>query len=257
MTMSASVELESFIAKFRYLCSAGYQASLSLKSENGIARVSFDVTLGFVPPPVSLPPPVSPSQQRHRSPAYLRRLKRRKEARQNSARENDVLLMNHRSDANVNQPVRTEEDTDAVEHSDIKLNESISSKVRTEEVAQVMTGSFASTSFNENISAEESFSMSRSNVNKVTDADCQINIEEANIRDSEEKDRAEDVNDEESRCSDNGDEKHERLRPFVGTMYQACVGVRSPERTVNVKEDALSHLCNLTSRLNTLAEPTY
>ena len=213
MTVSASVELESFIAKFRYLCSAGYQASLSLKSENGIARVSFDVTLGFVPPPVSLPPPVSPSQQRHRSPAYLRRLKRRKEARQNSARENDVLLMNHISDANVNQSVRTEEDTD-----DVQLNKSISSQVITEEVAEVMTESFLSTSFNENIPAEESLSMSLCSVNKATDNGCQIKIKAANTRDYEEEDRSEKVKLEEFRCDGNGVDKHEQLLPFVDTM---------------------------------------
>ena len=82
--MTPICELESFVAKFRYLTCAGYQTSLTVRSENGQTRVSFDVNLGILPPPFSCPPPgVSPTQRR-RSPSYFRRLKRRSEERKNS-----------------------------------------------------------------------------------------------------------------------------------------------------------------------------
>ena len=80
-------ELESFIAKFRYLCSAGYDASMTLSSEKGEARISFNVNLGVLPPPMTVPPPATTAPdtpcQRRRSPSYYRRLKRRSNARQN------------------------------------------------------------------------------------------------------------------------------------------------------------------------------
>ena len=80
--MAPFSELDSFVAKFRYLCSAGFNASLSLNAVgDGHARVSFEVDLGFLEPPMSVPPPISPIQPR-RSPAYFRRLKKRKDSRQ-------------------------------------------------------------------------------------------------------------------------------------------------------------------------------
>ena len=82
--MAPFSELESFVAKFRYLCSAGFNASLSLNSDgDGHARVSFEVDLGFLEPPMTLPPPISPYRPR-RSPAYFRRLKKRRDSRQKS-----------------------------------------------------------------------------------------------------------------------------------------------------------------------------
>ena len=82
-TMSPLSELNSFVTKFHYLCSAGFKASLTLNSSgDGRARVAFEVELGFLQPPVTVPPPVSPSSKQRRSPAYNRRLKKRREARQ-------------------------------------------------------------------------------------------------------------------------------------------------------------------------------
>ena len=81
-SLATVYELDSFVTKFRYLCSAGFNASLTVKSNgDGRARVSFEVDLGFLQPPLTVPPPVSPVPQR-RSPAYFRRLKKRKDCRQ-------------------------------------------------------------------------------------------------------------------------------------------------------------------------------
>ena len=80
--MAAVNELESFIAKFRYLCSSGYRASLSFNSDvNGNAHVAFEVDLGFIQPPFAVPPPPSTSPKK-RSPGYYRRLQRRRQERE-------------------------------------------------------------------------------------------------------------------------------------------------------------------------------
>ena len=80
-------ELQNFIDKFRYLCSAGFDATLTLSSEKGQAQVCFNVNLGFLPPPVAVPPPLTNVHatpcQRRRSPSYYRRLKKRSDARLN------------------------------------------------------------------------------------------------------------------------------------------------------------------------------
>ena len=78
--MGGNRELESFVSKFRYLCSAGYKCSLSFSSEKGQTLVCFNAELGFIPPPVDQPPPSSSSfPSRRRSPSYYRRLKKRRE----------------------------------------------------------------------------------------------------------------------------------------------------------------------------------
>ena len=57
--MANAYELDSFIDKFRYLCSAGNEATLKLSSKKDQATVAFNVNLGFMPPPVSFLPPAS------------------------------------------------------------------------------------------------------------------------------------------------------------------------------------------------------
>ena len=91
--MTPDLEFESFVAKFRYLTSAGYATSLSFTpDENRHARVSLEVNLGFVKPPFNFPPPSPPASKNiRRSPGYYRRLQRRKESRQQSNSTNDEV----------------------------------------------------------------------------------------------------------------------------------------------------------------------
>ena len=44
--MVTEVELNSFLTKFKQLCKAGFEATMQLKSRNGIAAFTLDVTLG-------------------------------------------------------------------------------------------------------------------------------------------------------------------------------------------------------------------
>ena len=81
--MAIHLEIDSFVSKYRHLCTLGYEASLTFKSNNGHTQISFEVNLGFMPPPFSMPPPATPSP-RPRSPAYNRRLKRRSDSRLNN-----------------------------------------------------------------------------------------------------------------------------------------------------------------------------
>ena len=81
----AHTEIDSFVLKFKYLCHAGYKASLSLESDNGEAFVSLKAGLGCLPPPLLLPPARGHDHDqrlpsRHRGPAYTRRQERRRAA---------------------------------------------------------------------------------------------------------------------------------------------------------------------------------
>ena len=98
-TMSSSAELNSFVDKFQYLCSAGFNASLTFNSNGaGHARVLFEVDLGFIQPPLTVPPPTSPSQK-CRSPAYYRRLKKRRDLRQKTDPSNENNITQNENDA--------------------------------------------------------------------------------------------------------------------------------------------------------------
>ena len=85
MTAAASNrEMDSFLSKFKYLCSAGFKAAVSFKSEDFVTRVSMDVELPFALPALNPPPPfnvTTPKFTRHRSPSYYRRLRRRRSGR--------------------------------------------------------------------------------------------------------------------------------------------------------------------------------
>ena len=77
-----SSEIDQIVAHYKYLCSAGYEACVTLRSEKGQTRVNLDVNLGFILPPFTTPPPVYQSPPPRRSPGYYRRLKKRRDARQ-------------------------------------------------------------------------------------------------------------------------------------------------------------------------------
>ena len=74
----AHVEIDSFLTKFKLLCSAGYSATLNLESNHGRASVTLKVDIGIVSPPS---PRSSNLKGAYRSPAYTRRAERRQLSR--------------------------------------------------------------------------------------------------------------------------------------------------------------------------------
>ena len=84
-----SSEIDNIVAHFKYLSSAGYEASLTLCSEKGQTHVKLDVNLGFILPSFTTPPPDSTPSRRRRPPGYYCRLKKRSDARQQLDSIND------------------------------------------------------------------------------------------------------------------------------------------------------------------------
>ena len=72
------LEIDSFVVKFKNLCSAGYKATLTLDAEDGKASVCLKANLGYVPPPFPSAQPYRPPP--HGGPSYYRRQGRRKAA---------------------------------------------------------------------------------------------------------------------------------------------------------------------------------
>ena len=112
-------ELDSFVTKFKYLCSAGFKAALSITTtENCGTHVSLNADLPFIAPPCYLPPPTivttSMKSPRYRSPSYYRRLRRRRNARL-SLFTNEASEMNSSASIDLNEaamPPNVEEDDD-------------------------------------------------------------------------------------------------------------------------------------------------
>ena len=73
----ADSEIESFLTKFKHLCSAGINASLSCAHGKAIVTLHAEIGMISSPSKVSLTPP-----SKHRSPAYHRRIARRQAMRQ-------------------------------------------------------------------------------------------------------------------------------------------------------------------------------
>ena len=85
--MASELELTSFLIKFKQLCNAGLEASLLMKSTNGIASVSLEVTLGALlesSPKADQYVASVTKKKRKRSPAYYRRQDLRRNARMSS-----------------------------------------------------------------------------------------------------------------------------------------------------------------------------
>ena len=73
----ADTEIDSFLTKFKYVCSEGINASLNITSSNGKAIVTLHAEIGAIGAPKSPKTPL-----KHRSPAYYRRIARRQAMRQ-------------------------------------------------------------------------------------------------------------------------------------------------------------------------------
>ena len=74
--MATVVEIESFVTKFRHLCSIGISATLNFKSKDGDTTVTLEANLGK-----DANCSVVDSSTRYRSPAYGRRQIKRQESR--------------------------------------------------------------------------------------------------------------------------------------------------------------------------------
>ena len=78
----AHTEIDSFVLKFKNLCSAGYKATLSVEAEDGKASICLKANLGYIP--LSFLHPYhhgqGPPPRVHRSPSYYRCQARRKAA---------------------------------------------------------------------------------------------------------------------------------------------------------------------------------
>ena len=73
----ATVELESFVTKFKHLCSVGINASLNFQCNQGETTVTLQANIGHFGVPCS-----GKSNGRPKSPAYVRRQIRRKASRE-------------------------------------------------------------------------------------------------------------------------------------------------------------------------------
>ena len=96
--------LTSFVNQYHYLCSAGYHATLKFSNtEDGKTQDTFDVNLGFLPPPTMFPPPQvpnpygyemsKPKNRRKKTPSQLNRDRKRVESfRAKKVAKTDVIL---------------------------------------------------------------------------------------------------------------------------------------------------------------------
>ena len=75
------LEIDSFVLKFRNLCSAGFKATLSVEGENRKASICLKADLGNIPPSFPQAHSHGPLPRAHRrGPSYHRRQERRKVA---------------------------------------------------------------------------------------------------------------------------------------------------------------------------------
>ena len=76
----AHTEIDSFVLKFKYLCSAGFKATLNVEAEDGKASICLKANLGYTPSSFLHLYHHGPSPRVHRGPSYYRRQARRKAA---------------------------------------------------------------------------------------------------------------------------------------------------------------------------------
>ena len=121
------LEIDSFVVKFKNLCSAGYKATLALDVEDGKASVCLRANLGHVPPQ-----PYRPPHHVYRGPSYHCRQERRKAAKSAAA-----------SAALSNNIIGAEVDTsDQAEEAQIKSTVvSVQDKIETQEAEEAIEDS--------------------------------------------------------------------------------------------------------------------
>ena len=173
----AADELESFIKQFKYLSSAGYYASLQLTTENGAVKVSFDVSLGFMPPPLTRPPPYhvcSPQTSgKKRNSSYLRRQEKRRglQAESDSTSVSKLLTNANGSSQSDEKDAR---DASVKEHVETIAIKNSAAEVESRETYEVVYDKLdANTADSKDAKHEELFQSSPSkDVNLLKDVSC-------------------------------------------------------------------------------------
>ena len=98
-----SYELDGLVAKYRYLSSAGYQASLKIDTtEDGCTMVSFNVNLGVLPPPMMIPPPPQMNRNSCNGVSRQQKVQKRKKSPSQLARDKKRAQLYHAKKASDN-----------------------------------------------------------------------------------------------------------------------------------------------------------
>ena len=123
----AHIEIDSFVTKFKYLCSAGFRTTLTIEAENGKASVCLKSDLDVLPPQYISGKPRHQSS-RNRGPSYQRRQERRQAARiaGNTAGQADVSA--NAVKANNSTPTETARETistEKAEEADVAVNKTV------------------------------------------------------------------------------------------------------------------------------------
>ena len=139
--MASELELTSFLTKFKQLCNAGLEASLLLKSKNGIASVSLEVTLGPLlesSPKANQGDAAATKRKRKRSPAYYRRQNNRRNARMSNESQNAAVEVGVHE---INDDMLTSEDKEVTDDTEADItgqtDKSVSDTSSDDEVIEV------------------------------------------------------------------------------------------------------------------------
>ena len=94
----AHTEIDSFVLKFKYLCSAGFKATLNVEAEDGKASIYLKANLGYTPSSFLHLYHHGSSPRVHRGPSYYRRQARRKTAQTAAAATSSHTLQADQAD---------------------------------------------------------------------------------------------------------------------------------------------------------------
>ena len=130
--MASELELTSFLTKFKQLCNAGLEASLLLKSKNGIASVSLEVTPGPLlesSPKANQGDAAATKRKRKRSPAYYRRQNNRRNARMSNESPNAAVEVGVHE---INDDMLTSEDKEVTDDAEADITDQTDESVSDE-----------------------------------------------------------------------------------------------------------------------------
>ena len=240
-------ELDSFLQKYKYLCSAGFKATVSFASENCCTHVTLEVDLPFLSPPRNSPPPftLTPQSPRNRSPSYFRRLKRRRDARECSnvetSEENKVQVMD---EADMPQEENNKNSCTASSYAEEKCEAVAVSEDLNVETKEAHNDEAEG----DTIAVDEAFSIAEEGTN---DDGANLAAEQVDV-----KDGAPGTLPYPAVASYPVFGQAPTYPLFGGRRNVGSIYRFDAEDRLEQKQDSLSQLRSLTNRLNILAEPT-